>query len=180
MKLLYPVSFFFIAIATTTLICDSAFAQRSVGSLGQMPCAANGGYFAAINEDIVINRRVYTAVGQISNSDWDRNGYIDRGQPVEVTCKLAGRNSSPIHKTLTMTVGLDDKPYYWYNSFGSRVKLAVYLDGNFAGSTEVGYKEVNRFSISLENKRPVALVAECVSSARTCPSLKILEDKLIK
>lgn len=180
MKSLHIVSLFSIAFVTATLAGEPIFAQRSsVGSLAQMPCQSTNGYFAGRNEDIVVNRRTYTLVGQISNNDWDSNGYLKRGEPVEVTCKLAGRNSTPVYQTLTMTVGLSDRPYYWYDSFGSRVKLSVYLDGDFAGSTELGYREVQRFSVSLENKRSVALVAECVLGS-LCPSLRILEDKLIK
>lgn len=174
----------FLIFAGSVLIEDVSWAQSrktrpaGIGSLLEMKC-----YGAGLNADkedgIVINRRPYTSIGTFNSQG---GYYILKERPIEASCELAARNQSPIYKTLIMTVGSNEQSDFWTNNYSARSRITVYIDGEFAGSNEVGFRELKRFSLNINGSRSVAFSVECLQSKRTetCPALSILEDKLIQ
>ena len=171
-------------LTASTLIGDAGWTQSrktrpaGIGSLLEMKCYGSG-LNADKEEGIVVNRRPYTSVGTFNSQG---GYYIFKERPIEASCELAARNQSPIYKTLIMTVGSNEQSDFWTNNYSARSRITVYIDGEFAGSTEVGFRELKRFSLNVNGSRSVAFSVECLQSKRTetCPALSILEDKLIQ
>lgn len=155
-----------------------------VGSLLEMKCYGKGdgnGVYVRNYDDLIVNRRTYSVVGGFaSDFAWDKLQGVKKGQTVEVTCDLAGRNRVPNYKNLTMTVAMHDNSISWKGRYAARVRLTSYLDGQYAGSEEIGFSELKRFSLDISGVRNVAFSVECFnpSEDNTCPNLWILEDKL--
>jgi len=152
----------------------------SIGSLLEMKCYGKG-IFAMNRDGIVINRRPYTAVGLFS-VDTSYDGGVSADTPIEVSCDLAGRNRSPMYNTLTMTVGSNERSGVWYSQYSKKLRLTTYIDGRLVDSSEIGFGALKRFSLDINGSRSVAFSVECLKPAsyEYCPSLWILEDKLIQ
>jgi hypothetical protein len=174
---------FCITVALSMAFEEPSWAQprrpAGIGSLLELRCYG-GGLHSRNTDGIVINRRPYTAVGVFTKDKF--SGGISRRTPIEVSCDLAGRNRSPIYKTLTMTVGANEQSKDWNGQYSSRIRLTAYIDGQASGTIEIGFQELRRFSLDVNGARSVAFTVECLESPRRglCPSLWVLEDKLIQ
>lgn len=172
----------FLIFAASVLIEDASWSQSrktrpaGIGSLLEMKCYGRG-LSVKNREGIVINRRTYTAVGTFGFD----NDIVHKTDPIEVSCDLASRNQSPIYKSLTMTVGANDQDGGYENNYSARLRITTYTDGDVVGSTEIGFRELKRFSLNVSGVRSVAFTVECLQSNKWyCPGLRILEDKLVK
>jgi hypothetical protein len=177
------------ALALSIGFEETSFAQSrreaGVGSLLEMKCYSKdtyNGIYIKNDLSLVSNRRVYKAFGFFASTQSGGVEATSENDPSEVTCDLAGRNRSPIYKNLSMTVAMNDNSIYWKDRYSTRLRLTTYLDGKYAGSTEVGFRELKRFSVDISGVRSIAFSVECFNSSdnygKLCPVLWVLEDKL--
>ncbi len=177
------------ALALSIGFEGTSFAQSrreaGVGSLLEMKCHSKdtyNGIYIRNDASLVSNRRVHKAFGFFASTQSGNSEATSERDPSEVTCDLAGRNRSPIYKNLSMAVAMNDNSTWWNGKYATRLRLTTYLDGKFAGSTEVGFRELKRFSVDISGVRSLAFSVECFNSSddygKLCPVLWILEDKL--
>ncbi len=160
---------------------SSAQSQRSsnTASLAEMSCKNIGGKFRVKNEDIVIGRRVYTGILEVSDSGdpytWN--------QAIAITCALASNGSQPRFRTLNLAFGIaDDHPY----SVGkTEIRMKLFRDGGFYESVNIRQGDSIRAAINVENIRSFSFELECLNGRPAlgggegyCPPVWFTEDLL--
>lgn len=130
--------------------------RRGIQLIGYRRCQGGSGDSRTIwystKEEVVIGRRLYSAIGRLSE--------FRRDTIYPIICPLAEVGEPPRFKTLTLSMGFS-------NSDQGQIQVTVYKDGNRIDSILVGNGEPVNFQADIAGGRDIAIEFSCGITSRS-------------